>query len=312
MNNSNYKGHLAILSANIIFGLFSPISKTLLASGCLNTYTLTTLRMFGAALVFWIASFFTKYEKVTPFDMVLLFLASLFGIVFNQAFFMIGLSMTSPVNATIVATTTPILTMLIAALYLKEPISGKKIIGILMGASGALLLILTSHGVSANATGNIYGDLFCLLAQVCFATYLVLFKKLIGRYTPVTLMKWMFIYASLCCIPFGYQDFTTLDFNSFTWLEILKITYIILFATFLAYLLISISQKQLRPTVISTYAYVQPLVAAIVAVLLGQDTFGWIKGTAIALVFAGVYIVTRSKSRQQLEQEKQGSAEKKC
>ena len=261
--------------------------------------------MFGAAIVFWLASLFTKEEKVESKDMVLLFFAALFGIVFNQVFFMIGLSMTSPVDATIVATMTPILTMIIAALYLKEPVTGKKVIGIFIGASGALLLILSGQQSPTSGTSNINGDLFCLLAQVCFATYLVVFKRLIGRYSAITLMKWMFVYAAICCVPFGYKDLIIIQFDNFSWAEIFEIAYIILFATFLAYLLIPISQKRLRPTVVSMYAYVQPLVASTVAVLIGQDTFGWTKTTAIVLVFSGVYIVTQSKSRLQLEQEKQ-------
>jgi len=195
--------------------------------------------------------------------------------------------------------------MIIAALYLREPITGKKILGVVVGAAGALLLILSgAHLVSGRTgSGSVSGDLLCLFAQLSFATYFVVFKKLISRYSPVTLMKWMFLYATACCLPFGYSDLKAVGWAELGWADYAQIAYVVLGATFLAYLLMPIGQKNLRPTVASSYNYVQPLVATLVAVSLGMDTFGWLKGVAVLLVFAGVYIVTISKSRAQLEAE---------
>ena len=240
-----------------------------------------------------------------PRDLLLFFFASLLGIVLNQGTYVLGVSKTSPIDASVVTTTTPIFVMIIAALYLREPITGKKILGVVVGAAGALLLILSgAHLVSSRTgSGSVSGDLLCLFAQLSFATYFVVFKKLISRYSPVTLMKWMFLYATACCLPFGYSDLKAVGWAELGWADYAQIAYVVLGATFLAYLLMPIGQKNLRPTVASSYNYVQPLVATLVAVSLGMDTFGWLKGVAVLLVFAGVYIVTISKSRAQLEAE---------
>ena len=294
-----------MLGACITFGLLAPVSKSLFGTGLVSAYALTMMRMGGGAVVFWIASLFTRRAHVPPRDLLLFFFASLLGIVLNQGTYVLGVSKTSPIDASVVTTTTPIFVMVIAALYLREPITGKKILGVVVGAAGALLLILSgAHLVSGRTgSGSVSGDLLCLFAQLSFATYFVVFKKLISRYSPVTLMKWMFLYATACCLPFGYSDLKAVGWEELGWTNYAQIAYVVLGATFLAYLLMPIGQKNLRPTVASSYNYVQPLVATLVAVSLGMDTFGWLKGVAVLLVFAGVYIVTISKSRAQLEAE---------
>ena len=294
-----------MLGACITFGLLAPVSKSLFGTGLVSAYALTMMRMGGGAVVFWIASLFTRREHVPPRDLLLFFFASLLGIVLNQGTYVLGVSKTSPIDASVVTTTTPIFVMIIAALYLREPITGKKILGVVVGAAGALLLILSgAHLVSGRTgSGSVSGDLLCLFAQLSFATYFVVFKKLISRYSPVTLMKWMFLYATACCLPFGYSDLKAVGWAELGWTNYAQIAYVVLGATFLAYLLMPIGQKNLRPTVASSYNYVQPLVATLVAASLGMDTFGWLKGVAVLLVFAGVYIVTISKSRAQLEAE---------
>lgn len=193
MKSQAYKGHLAMLGANILWGLMSPVSKAVLIAGPISALSLTTFRMVGAAVIFWLASLFTKKEHVNHQDLMKLFFAALLGIVLNQGSFIFGVSLTSPINASIVTTTTPIITMIIAAFYLKEPVTGKKVIGIFVGAAGALLLILSSQSAAAGGgkSSNIWGDLLCLLAQFSFSFYFVLFKGLIGKYSPITLMKWM-------------------------------------------------------------------------------------------------------------------------
>ena len=292
--------------ACVLFGQMSPVSKALLNDGEIDAFALTMMRMGGSAVVFWIASLFIKKEPVPPRHLLLLFFASLLGIVLNQGTFVLGVSKTSPIDASVVTTTTPIFAMIIAALYLKEPITGKKVLGVAVGAAGALLLIFSgSHLVSDKHASSITGDLLCLFAQCSFATYFVIFKKLISRYTPITLMKWMFLYATVCCLPFGYGNLQAVDWNILPWRNYAEIIYIVLGGTFIAYLLMPIGQKNLRPTVACTYNYLQPLVASLVTVMMGMDRFTPIKGFAIVLVFAGVYIVTISKSRAQMEQEEQ-------
>lgn len=294
-----------MLTANIMWGLMSPIAKKVLSSGLVDSISLTTFRMVGAAVLFWIASCFTKREEVSPKDMVKLFFAALLGIVLNQGSFIMGVSLTSPINASIVTTTSPIITMIIAAIYLKEPVTGKKISGIFVGASGALLLILGSRQtMEGSSAGNVWGDLLCLLAQFSYSFYFVMFKGLIGRYSPVTLMKWMFMYASLCAIPFSYNHITAIPVSSLTPDIYAEIAFVIVGGTFITFFLVPVGQKLLRPTVAIMYNYMQPIVASAVAVFWGMDTFGLMKTLAIVLVFAGVYIVTQSKSKAQMDAEK--------
>ena len=292
-----------MLGVGVIFGLLSPVSKALLDSGLISPAGLMMTRTAGAAAAFWTASLFVRREPVALRDRLSLFFAALLGIVLNQGSFILGVSMTSPIDTSVVTTTAPIFAMIIAALYLREPITGMKIAGVAIGAVGALMLIFSSPAAASSGGGSVGGDLLCMFAQLSYATYFVVFKGLIGRYGPVTLMKWMFLFATLCWLPFGAEDFVSTRWQAFGWRNFAEVGFIVLGATFLTYLLLPVGQKNLRPTVASSYNYVQPLVATLVAVSLGMDTFGWLKGVAVLLVFAGVYIVTISKSRAQLEAE---------
>lgn len=298
-------GHLAMFGANLLWGVMSPISKAVLESGAITPLALTTFRMLGAALLFWIASAFTRREHVPPHDLAMLFFASLFGITLNQGCFIAGVSLTSPIDASVITTTVPIITMIIAAFYLKEPVTNKKVIGIFLGALGALILILNGQHAAPGTEqeSSMAGNILCLTGEFSFAVYYVVFKSLVSRYSPVTLMKWMFTYATICCVPFSYADMTAVDFSHLGTALLYELIFIVAGATFLSYLLIPLGQKRLRPTVVSMYNYLQPIVATMLAVLWGMDRFSPTKGLAIVLVFLGVYVVNKSKSRAQMEAE---------
>ena len=285
--SKNLHGHLFALTANVMWGLMAPIGKSALQE--FSALSVTTFRMIGAAAAFWMLSIFCKQEH-----------ASLFALVFNQGIFIFGLSMTSPIDASIVTTTLPIVTMIVAAIYLKEPITNKKVLGIFVGAMGALILILSSQAASGG-NRNLIGDLLCLVAQISFSIYLTVFKGLSQQYSAVTINKWMFVYASICYIPFSYYDISTIQWASISTVAIIQVLYVVLGGSFLAYLCIMTAQKLLRPTVVSMYNYMQPIVATIAAIIMGIGSFGWQKGLAIALVFLGVYIVTQSKSKADFE-----------
>lgn len=304
-NDKSIKGHAAIFMASVLWGLNAPIGKTVLNE--FSALSVTTFRLVGAAAAFWILSIFMPKEQVSPKDMLRLFFASMVAIAFNQGMFVFGLSLTAPIEASIITTTAPIITMVVAAIYLKEPVTNKKVLGIFVGAVGALTLILSNQASPAGGGANhILGDILCLVAQFSFAIYLTVFKDLIHKYSAVTLSKWMFVYASMVFIPFSYNDVAIIDFTAIPLDMILRIGYVVLGATFLAYIFMMTGQRLLRPTIVSMYNYVQPIVASIAAVLLGLDTFGLAKGISIALVFLGVYIVTQSKSRAQIEAEEKG------
>ena len=303
MKINEIKGHSAMFSANFMWGLISPVAKYIFAASLISPMLLVEMRVVAAAMLFWITSLFVKHEHVQHGDMLKLFFASLLGVVFNQGVFTVGVSLTSPIDASVITTSTPIFTMIIAAIYLKEPITSKKLLGVFIGAIGALLLI-SSNGSTSDAShdASIWGDLLCILAELCFASYFVFFKSLIGRYSPITLMKWMFTYSAVCIIPFTYTDIEVFNWNSFDTNLVLAVAFTVVCATYLCYLLVPVGQKHLRPTVASMYCYVQPIVASgIVAVYWGTSSFNLLKVTAIILVFVGVFLVTTSKSRADME-----------
>lgn len=302
MERNELKGHGSMFAANFMWGLMSPVVKFIFLSSVITPTLLVDIRLLGAAALFWIASFFTKPEHVPHQDLLKLFFAALLGIVFNQGVYTIGLGMTSPVDASIISTSTPIFTMIIAAFYLKEPVTAKKVLGIFMGAIGAFLLIMSNGDSASTQDGNIWGDIICIIAEVCFASYLVFFKDLISRYSAITLMKWMFTYSVICIIPFSYTDLVAVDWASLDADLIFALSFLVFGATFFCYLLSPIGQKHLRPTVVSMYCYVQPIVATCIVVFYwGTSSFNLIKIAAIVLVFLGVYMVTRSRSRAEME-----------
>lgn len=304
MNLMKLKGHSSMLGANVMWGLMSPVAKFVMVGGAVTPLVVTDLRITGAMVLFWIASFFQKPERVAPKDLLKLLGASLLAIVFNQGCFIFGVGLTSSVDASIITTSMPLLAMVLAAIYLKEPITGKKVLGIAVGATGALLLILGSHQVSeAKAAGNhyIWGDLLVLLAQFSYALYFVLFKNFVNKYSLITIMKWMFTYAFICALPFSYNDLLHTEWKSLQNTEIGALVFIVVGSTFISYVLIVIGQKNLRPTVAGMYNYVQPLVASIVAVCWGMDTFNFVKIISVALIFGGVYLVTNSRSKAEME-----------
>ena len=282
MKYESLKGHGAMLGANAMWGLMSPVAKAVMAGGVVTPLVVTDLRVAGAMLLFWTASLFRRPEHVPPADMMKLFGASLLAIVFNQGCFIFGVA------------------MILAAVLLKEPVTGKKLLGIAAGATGALLLILGSSGAeAAGAAGgkSVWGDLLVLLAQCSYALYIVLFKNFVGRYSPVTIMKWMFTYSFVCLLPFSYDDLIATEWTALERNALLSLGYIVVGSTFLSYILVIVGQKLLRPTVAGMYNYVQPLVASIVAVCWGMDSFNLSKILSVVLIFGGVYLVTMSRSR---------------
>lgn len=297
-------GHSALFSANLIFGINNPIASLLMPE-VIDPFALIFFRFAGGLVLFWLASLFMKSEKVSSKDKFQLFLASIFALTLNQIPFFYGLSVTSPIDASIVVTMLPIGTMILAAMFLKEPITQMKVTGVLVGASGALLIVFNS-AQQASGVGNMMGNIIVFSAVISFGIYLTAFKNLISRYHPVTVMKWMFLWGTLTGLPFCYQSLTELQVQVFTTGNWLSIGYVVVFSTFIGYLLLPIGQKTLRPTTLSMYNYMQPVVASIVAISAGIDKFGYQQALAGLLVFAGVYIVTQSKSRAQLEAERSG------
>ena len=258
---------------------------------------MVTFRVTGGAMLFWLTSLFTPKEHVPKKDLLMLIGAAVFGLVTNQCCYTIGLSITSPVNASIVTTSMPIFAMILAFLILKEPITAKKAGGVAIGCAGAVILIVTSAAAANSKVGDIRGDLFCLGAQFSFALYLALFSPLVRRYSVITVNKWMFTYATIMILPFTFGHVSSIDYASIptsTWLET---GFVVIFGTYVSYILMMIGQHTLRPTVVSIYNYVQPIVSVTVSVLTGIGVFKPAQGAAVILVCLGVWLVTKSKSR---------------
>lgn len=207
------------------------------------------------------------------------------------------MSITSPVNASIVTTSMPIFAMVLSFFILREPITWKKAMGVAIGCCGALILILSSASAGNAKVGDIRGDLMCFAAQFSFALYLALFNPLIRKYNVFTVNKWMFTWASLFVLPFTGWHVSQLPWASFTVATWLEVGYVVVFGTFLSYLLSVVAQRVLRPTVVSVYNYVQPIVSVIVSVAVGLSVFTLPQGVAVLLVFSGVWLVIKSKSK---------------
>ena len=286
------------------WGLMSPVGKDAMLHG-FDGITMVSFRVAGACLLFWIVSLFAPKEQVPWRDRLMFIGAALTGLLFNQCCFTIGLSITSPINASIVTTSMPIFAMILAALILREPITGKKALGVLMGCSGALILILSSAAHADARVGDIRGDLLCLFAQFSFALYLSLFNPLIKRYNVFTVNKYMFSWATLMLLPLSsYHVYGVISqpIPLLTWIEV---GYVVVCGTFFCYILTMIGQRTLRPTVVSVYNYVQPIVAVAASLIMRISTMKLTHVLAVVLVFSGVWLVVKSKSRKDIEEERQ-------
>ena len=296
ISDFNLKGHLSMLGANVCWGLMSPVAKLVFASGVIAPIIMVDFRIAGAAMLFWITSLFTPHEHVPAVDKLRLFGAGMIGILLNQGCFIIGVSYTSPGEASLVTTTMPMWVMLLAWLFLKEPITLKKAGGIALGAAGAIILVLGGTGAIAGGDNPALGDFIVLMAQLSYALYLTIYRNFIKKYSLVTLMKWMFLSATIVGLPstIGYVRAT--EWGAISAAEWVGIGYVVFFATYIAYICIMIGQKNLRPTIVGMYNYVQPIVATIVGISLGMDHFTLMKAIAVVLIFSGVYLVTVSKA----------------
>ena len=296
MDMYKVKGHLAMLGANVMWGLMSPVAKMVFAAGVVAPLVMVDFRVAGATLLFWLTSLFLPREHVPLGDVLRLAGAGMLGVLFNQGFFIVGVSLTSPGEASLVTTTMPMWVMLLAWLFLREPITPKKAGGIALGATGAIILILGS-GTRTAGSNPALGDVIVLAAQLCYALYLTLYRNFIRKYGLVTLMKWMFLSATVVALPASGHWLGTTDWSVISRLEWSGIAYVVVCGTFLAYICIMIGQKRLRPTLVGMYNYVQPIVATITGVCLGLDAFTPLKALAIVLIFSGVWLVTISKAK---------------
>ena len=287
--NKTLKAHLALFLAQVLYAGSFPIAKIVMET--IPYAALVVIRVSGAVILFWVSSFFIK-EKVERKDFFRLFLLGIFGVAVNQSLFLKGLHLTSPIDAAIMMITTPILVLIIASLIIKERITMLKFSGIIIGFSGAAFLIYKNLG-GVHKDSSFLGDVYIFINAVSWGTYLVLVKPLMKKYHTITILKWTFLFALPMIIPFGINDVVNVEWSNLNMKIILFAGYVVVFTTFIAYLLNTLALKELSPAIVSAYIYLQPLLTALITIyIFSNDTLTWEKATSALLIFIGVYLVS--------------------
>ena len=293
MQNHRLQAHTAVLLANIIFGLGVPVTKLLLDQWVSPMAYMAT-RCLGAAAIFWLISLFLPREKVAPRDLTVIILGGLLGIVVSQTLTAWALTFTTPVYFSLIATLTPVATMLCAALFIGEKISVRGIAGVALGVAGAMLMV--SIGWQGGSEKNdILGIALTLLSMLTWAVYLIITRKVSARYTAVTQMKWVFLASAIAVLPFSLTDLqsATLYSAATQWSGLAEMAFIVVFATVAGYFAIPFAMCYLKATTVSVYTNLQPIVASLVAISLSQDVLTWDKPVALVLVLLSAWLVTK-------------------
>lgn len=251
------------------------------------------VRALGGVTLFWLTAFLWKFERTQLKDHLLFLVCGLFGVAINQMSFFEGLNITTPINAAVMMTVNPVLVLLLSAIILKEALRPARIIGILLGIAGAIMLI-TRGGAEVDifSSDKSLGNLLVFINASSYALYLILVKPLMSRYAPITVIRWVFTYGLLIVIPFGWPQLSDTSWGQLPSDILLRIAFVVLGTTYLAYLLNVFALKTVSSTTVSFYIYLQPLVAAVVAILLGVDHLTPVLLIAAALIFSGVYLVS--------------------
>lgn len=288
--NKVFKAHLFILAANLIYGANYTIAKGIMPDYA-HPLGLAVCRSIGAVVLFWLISLSIAKEKVDRRDFRIMFFSALFGVVFNQLLFLLGLNYTTEINAAIIMTINPIVVLVVAAIILKERITSRKIAGITLGAIGAITLTLFTGSISLKSE-TFLGNMMQLMNASSYAVYLVIVKPLMKKYHPYTVMRWVFLFGSFFIIPIGFSHFIEIDWQNMPLQIIASVFYLVVFTTFFAYLLNIKGLKDVNPVVVSIYIYLQPLFASLIAIILQKDDLNLVKIISMILVFAGVYLVS--------------------
>lgn len=289
-------GHAACFAAYAIFGFNIIVCKDLMGGHLVSPIAIFTLRSIGAGIIFWILSAFMPHEHVDRKDYPKIFAASFLGFFLTQITFLVAIPDVTPMHCSIISAMSPIYTMFIAAIVLKEPLSWQKGGGVLLSLCGIIFLILHNASGSGTAESSLYGILLMFLNSLSFSLYLGIFRPLIAKYSVVTFMKWIFLFATLMSLPFSFREVCSLSWVHIPAVQLWELAFLIICATFMSYFLIPFGQKRIRPTLVSMYSYVQPIIATVISICIGMDSLTWQKVLAALMVFTGVFIVSRSRA----------------
>ena len=286
---------LAAFGATTIYGMNHTIAKVVMPH-YVGPFGFIMLRVIGASILFWSVSFITPKETIERKDFFRIAIASLFGMCINMLMFFKGLQLSTPINSGVIVTLTPIIILILSAFFLNEKLTRFKVLGIILGFIGAILLILYGNSSRViNAPNVSLGNIMLLINATCFGAYLVMVKPLTKKYSTITLMKWMFLLGVIYTFPFTITEFLKISWNTLPFEAIWRIGFVIVGTTFLTYMLNVYALKTLPATTIGAFTYLQPIITIIYAVITGNDLLDSIKILACILVFTGVYLVSKKR-----------------
>ena len=291
------KRYLALIAAtfvSIIYGVTFTIAKDVMPAYVLP-YGFIVLRVGGSVILFWLIWLFLPKEKIDRADFPRIIAAAFFGVAFNMLTFFKGLSLTSPISASVLMVTTPIIVLILSAIILKERMLKRKVFGIILGLVGTAFLILYGKSVGSASNANL-GNLLVFANAISYGFYLIVVKKLMQKYNAFTFVKWIYLFGFLMVLPFGYSELQAVAFTAIPVDIAWKIGFVVVFSTFLTYLLNLLSMKELKPTTVAVFIYLQPVFATIFAIGLGKDELNLVKVGAAILIFSGVFLVTQKKN----------------
>ena len=299
------KRNIALIGAtfvSLIYGVTFTIAKDVMPR-YIDAYGFIFLRVGGSALLFWGVGLMMRMLKVGPNEKIALHdfprivACAFFGVALNMLTFFKGLSMTSPISAAVIMVCTPLIVLILSAIIIKEKMQKRKIFGILLGLFGTSFLILYGKSVENNSNVSL-GNFLVLVNAVSYGYYLVIVKKLMDKYNAFTFVKWIYLFGFLMVIPFGWSQFQGVNWAVLPVDIVWKIGFVVVFSTFFTYLLNLLSMRELKPTLVAVFIYLQPVFATVFAISLGKDELSWVKISAAILIFTGVYLVTDKKSEQ--------------
>lgn len=302
---NSLRGHAAAFVAYAIFGFNIIVCKDLTSEGLIPPLGIFTLRSLVAGALFWLLSLFLPAEKVEKKDYLKIFAASMLGFLTCQLTFLVGIPHITPMDCSILTVMTPIYTMFVAALVLKEPITLKKAGGVILSFAGIIYLVISRVAAPGAVTeSSPFGIFMIVLNSLSFALYLGIFRPLIAKYSVVTFMKWIFLFSALVATPLALPGLTQVHWTGIPAEQYAELAYLIVCATFISYFLIPVAQKSIRPTLVSMHSYVQPIIAIAVSIGMGMEALTWQKILATVLVFSGVILVNKSREGSKTPQKK--------
>ncbi len=284
---------VAATLVSIIYGVTFTIAKDVMPK-YVEPFGFITMRVGGSVLLFWLISFFGPKEKIALEDFPRIVAAALFGVALNMLTFFKGLSYTSPIMGAVLMVTTPMIVLILSAIIMKERMQKRKMFGIILGLAGTITLILYGKSM-VNAPNATLGNLLVFINAVSYGFYLILVKKLMDKYNAFTFVKWIYTFGFIMVLPFGWNEFHAIEWTTIPTDIFWKIGFVVIFSTFLTYLLNLVSMRELKPTTVAVFIYLQPLFATIFAVSLGKDELNMVKLLSAVLIFAGVYLVTQKR-----------------